>query len=133
AEFHWRMGLRHWGAGLRGAVNGISLLFGRADTVHAIEAHERATGSVLHRYEQTLGACSATVGRLGPPPPSLVLARREALHTCKSFESAAELIRVGVKELQNGLGMDVLQQSSDALSDGEDGLRRTLLDLQPSG
>ena len=61
-----------------------------------------------------------------------MLARGVALQACKDLERAAVLIRVGVPQFQRGLGSDVLNGSGEALTAGEDGVRRALLDLDPA-
>jgi hypothetical protein len=80
-----------------------------------------------------LRGCSARVRHLGPAPTTLELARREGLHACGRLQAAAELIKIGIANLAAGRGMDVLNQASDPLTDGQDGIRRALLDLKPEG
>jgi len=112
------------------AIDGISLLFSRPADVRGIQAGDRRVGAVLARYERTLASCSARVERLGVPPASLELAKREALHACISLERAAVLIRKGIVAFQRGLGPQLLNGTGDPLTAGEDGIRRAQLDLE---
>jgi hypothetical protein len=128
---HWSAGLRRWGAGMRAAINGLSVVFSSPADVEAIQAGSKRTRTILHRYETVLGACSAGVRRLGPAPARLVIARREALNACTSLERGAGLVRRGITQIENGLGVDLLSASSEPLGAGEDGVRRALLDLRP--
>ena len=114
---------------MKGAINGISVLFSQPADVRGIQAGNHRIGAALLRYEETLAQCSSRVKRLGSPPASLVLAKREALHACVSLERAAELIRKGVTAFQQGRGPDVLNATGEPLSAGEDGVRRAQLDL----
>ena len=132
ATAHWVVGLRHWGAGMTTAINGISVLFSRPADVRGIQSGDHQIALVLRRYELALAGCSARVERLGAPPATLVLAQREALHACVSLERAAKLIRNGVAAFQRGLGPDVLNATGEPLSAGEDGVRRAQLDLVPN-
>ena len=116
---------------MRRAINGISVLFSRPADVRGIQAGNHRIDAVLQRYETTLAGCSAGVKRLGSPPASLVLAKREALHACVSLERAAALIHKGVVAFQQGRGPDVLNATGEPLSAGEDGVRRAQLDLVP--
>ena len=130
ASARWAHGLRQWGAGMRRAVNGLSVLFSRPADVRAIVANERRTALLLARYERTLAGCSAAVERLGAAPEPLALARREALHACDDLERAARLVRNGVRDLQQGRGTGLLNESAGPLGAGEDGVRRALLDAR---
>jgi hypothetical protein len=112
------------------AINGISLLFSRPADVRGIQAGDRRVGAMLARHERTLADCSARVERVGSPPASLVLAKREALHACISLERASVLIRKGIAAFQHGLGPQLLNGTGDPLTAGEDGIRRALLDLE---
>ena len=113
------------------AIDGISGLFSRPADVRRIAAGDRRVALLLRRYERTLAGCSAGVARLGAPPTSLVLARLEARHACRSLERAATLVRSGVAAYQNGLGAAALDETGDPLTAGADGLRRAQLDLPP--
>jgi hypothetical protein len=130
-EARWAGGLRQWGSGMTRAINGISLMFSRPADVQGIQAGNRRINARLDRYEQTLAECSLRVERLGAPPASLMLAKREALHACISLERAAVLIRKGIAAFQHGLGPQLLDGSGDPLSAGQDGVRRAQLDLVP--
>jgi hypothetical protein len=128
----WSSGLHAWGTRMNRAIDGLSVLFSQPADVRGIQAGNARVGAILTRYEQTLDACSIYVARLGTPPAALVLARREALHACSSLQHAADLIRSGVRQFQQGLGPDVLNDTSAPLSAGEDGVRRALLDTTPA-
>jgi hypothetical protein len=130
AAAQWSGGLRHWGSRITDAIDGISLLFSQPSSVRGIQAGNLRIGAMLAKYERTLAACSARVERLGTPPASLVLAKREALHACISLERAAVLIRKGIAAFQHGLGPELLNGTGDPLTAGEDGIRRALLDLE---
>ena len=131
AAARWAAGLRHWSAQMTRAIDGISVIFSTPADVRGIQAGDRRVGAVLARYERTLAGCSARVERLGAPPASLMLAKREALHACTSLERAAVLIRRGIAAFQHGLGPQLLNGTGDPLSAGEDGIRRAQLDLAP--
>lgn len=131
AEAHWSEGLRAWGKGMTDSIDGLSSLFGHAATVQGLEAGDRKTTAILRRYMGVLRDCGARVRRLGVAPARLELARKEGLHACVRLQQAAELIGVGIANLAAGRGMDVLNQASDPLADGQDGIRRALLDLAP--
>jgi hypothetical protein len=131
ATAHWSAGLRAWGHGMVQSIDGLSDLFGHATTVQGLESGDSKTSARLRSYIGVLRACSSRVRSLGPAPSTLQLARREGLHACVRLEAAAELIRVGIANLAAGRGMDVLNQASDPLTDGQDGIRRALLDLKP--
>jgi hypothetical protein len=133
ATVRWQAGLRAWGTDMRGAINGISLLFSRPADVRRIESGDLGTGAALRRLERALAACTARVQRLGPAPPPLRLARAEALHACVSLERAAGLIRRGVTQVQGGQGVTLLNLSGASLARGEDGVRRAVLDLSSAG
>jgi hypothetical protein len=132
AGVRWSAGLHAWGVRMNRAIDGISVLFSQPADVRGIQSGNARVGAILARYEETLGGCSILVARLGAPPPALVLARREALHACASLEHAADLVRSGVRRFQQGLGPDVLDNTSEPLSAGEDGVRRALLDAHPA-
>jgi hypothetical protein len=131
AAARWGSGLHAWGTRMRGAINGISLMFGRPADVRAIQAGDKRVGAILASYERTLAGCSDRVHRLGAAPASLVLAKDEALHACRSLEHAASLIRTGIAQFQHGLGPQMLSETGDPLTAGEDGIRRALLDVSP--
>jgi len=131
AEQRWATGLREWGAGMRGAIDGLSFLFSHPSAVQQIEAGEARTSAKLRRYERVLAACSVRVHRLGAPPGGFRIAQHEALNACRSLERAAALIRRGVTNFQSGLGPDLLNASAAPLANGEDGVRRAQLDLAP--
>ena len=131
AEAHWSAGMHAWAKGMRDSIDGLSSLFGHVATVQGLEAGDKRTTATLSRYVGILRGCSARVRELGAAPARLELARKEGLHACGRLQAAAELIRVGVANLAAGRGMDVLNQASDPLTDGQDAIRRALLDLTP--
>jgi hypothetical protein len=131
AAARWATGLHAWGSRMRGAINGISVMFSRPADVRRIEAGDRRVAAMLARYERTLAGCSDGVHRLGVAPSTLVLARDEALHACRSLERAASLIRTGIAQFQHGLGPQMLDATGDPLTAGQDGIRRALLDVSP--
>jgi len=133
AEAHWSAGMHAWARGMQDSIDGISVLFGHAASVRGLEAGNPRTTAVLRRYVNVLRGCAARVRELGAAPTRLELARKEGLHACGRLEQAAELIRVGIANLAAGRGMDVLMQSSDPLTDGQDAIRRAILDLTPEG
>ena len=130
AETHWRSGLVTWGASMTQAVNGISVLFSQPSSVRAIEGGERRTAVKLGGFEDTLSGCGAALRRLGDAPAAFSAARRDALRACAALQQGAALIRAGVRQIQHGLGFDLLSRSSDALIAGQDGVRRAKLDLR---
>jgi hypothetical protein len=112
------------------AIDGISVLFSHPKDVRGIQAGDPRVAAVLAGYERTLAGCSARVERLGAPPATLVLSKREAMHACISLERAAILIRKGIAAFQHGLGPQLLNGTGDPLTAGEDGIRRAQLDLE---
>jgi hypothetical protein len=130
AETHWRSGLVTWGASMRHAINGISVLFSQGPSVQAIEAGERRTAAKLGRFEDTLSGCAAAIHRLGKIPAIFATAYQQALRACAALQHGAALIRAGVRQVQRGLGFELLTRSSDALATGQDSVRRALLDLK---
>ena len=96
AQARWQAGISRWSADMLGALNGISVLLSKADTVNRLRSGEPETTGRLVRFERTLAGCSAAITRLGPSPDALEGVRREALRACRSLESGARLVRVGV-------------------------------------
>src|SRR6266446_6455297 len=82
AEMHWRSGLVSWGASMRHAINGISVLFSHVASVQAIEAGQRRTAAKLGRLEDTLSGCAAAIQRLGEVPATFATAYQQALRAC---------------------------------------------------
>ena len=132
AEAQWRTALTSWGTSMTRALNGISVVFSQPAQVKGIEASDPRTLARLRRLEQTLLGCTVAVTRLGDAPATLADSHREALHACLALEQGASLVRSGVREVQNGLGVDLLNRSSVSLAAGQDGVRRAELDLTPS-
>ncbi len=132
AETQWRSGLVKWGASMRVAINGISVLFSQPASVRAIEAGNRRTAVKLRRFEDTLSGCAAAIRRLGGPPPIFAVAHHQALRACAALQHGAALIRAGVRQIQHGLGVDLLTQSSDALATGQESVRRAELEARPA-
>ena len=131
AAAHWRAGLRHWGAAMNGAVTGINIAFSRPADARAIQAGAKAIMVRMATYEHTLSGCKARLASLGPAPPVLELPRREALHACVNLQRAATLVRLGISAIQRGMGPELLNETSDPLSNGQGGIRRALLDAVP--
>ena len=115
---------------MRHAINGISVLFSHGASVQAIEAGERRTAAKLGRFEDTLSGCAASIHRLGKVPAIFATAYQQALRACAALQHGAALIRAGVRQVQRGLGFELLTRSSDALATGQDSVRRALLDLK---
>jgi hypothetical protein len=132
AAAHWAGGLRHWGAGMTGAINGISILFSRPARVLEIQSGAPRTSATLRAYERALSTCDVGVKRLGKAPATLGAARAQALRACSDLRRAAMLIRAGVLQFQHGLGYDLLTRSADPLDTGQQRVRRALLDLVPA-
>jgi hypothetical protein len=100
--------------------------------VRAIEGSERRTGLLLGRFEDTLSGCAAALQRLGDPPATFAAAHHEALRACAALQQGAALVRAGVRQIQHGLGGDLLNRSTDALAAGQESVRRVKLDLLPA-
>jgi hypothetical protein len=122
AAAHWRAGLVLWRKEMLGALNGISLLFSNKDSVQLLLAADPKTGARLDGYDATLAGCSAVISGLGPAPVELADARRSALQACASLETGARLVRAGMKDLQGGLGSDVVSRATVPLSAGQNEL-----------
>src|SRR6476660_3565629 len=86
AETHWRSGLVSWGASMRHAINGISVLFSQGESVKAIEAGERRTADKLSRFEDMLSGCAAAIHRLGKVPATFDTAYQQALRACAALQ-----------------------------------------------
>ena len=130
AETHWRSGLVKWGATMRSAIDGISVIFSQPSSVRGVESGDRRTAVRLHRLEETLSSCAAAIQKLGEAPTTFAGAHQQALRACAALQHGSALIRAGVRQVQHGLGFDLLTQSSDALTTGQDSVRRALLDLK---
>jgi hypothetical protein len=115
---------------MRGAINGVSLLFSRPSSVRGIDSGDRRTAAKLRRFEDTLSGCATAIQRLGNVPATFITANHEALRACAALRKGAALIRAGVRQVQHGLGFDLLARSGDPLTTGEDSVRRALLDLK---
>ena len=112
------------------AINRISVMFSAPASVRAIEGGDRRAVAKLGRFEDTLSDCAATLEELGKTPAIYTTAHREALRACAALKHGAALMRAGVRQIQNGLGVELLTRSSDALSVGQDGIRRALLNTK---
>jgi hypothetical protein len=132
AEAHWRAGLTHWGASMTAAINGVSLLFSNPASVRAIEAGDRKIGAKINRFAQTLTGCATTVLRLGAVPARFAASGQQALRACAALQQASALVRSGVRQVQHGLGFDLLSRSGDAFTAGQDAVRRALFDVRLS-
>jgi hypothetical protein len=130
AEAHWRSGLVSWGASMRQAINGISVLFSQPSSVRGVESGDRRTAAKLRGFEDRLSGCAAAIQQLGDAPTTFTTARHEALRACAALQHGAALIRAGVRQIQHGLGVELLTRSSEALTVGQDSVRRALLDVR---
>jgi hypothetical protein len=130
---HWRTGLRHWGVTMTKAINGLSVIFSRPSDVLGIQSGDKVIAARLSTFESTLFACTQTVTGLGAAPTALLTARAEALSACTQLQKGAALIRDGVRQLQGGQGVDLLNRSSEPLGAGQDQVRRAQLDLAQTG
>ncbi len=118
-----------WGASMTRAIDGISLIFSQPSSVRGVESGDRRTAVKLHRLENALSGCAAAIQKLGEAPATFAGAHRQALRACAALQHGSALIRAGVRQVQHGLGFDLLTQSSDALATGQDSVRRALLDI----
>jgi hypothetical protein len=130
AESHWRSGLVKWGASMRSAIDGVSVIFSQPSSVRGVESGDRRTAVKLRRLENALSGCATAIQKLGEAPATFAVAHHQALRACAALQHGSALIRAGVRQVQHGLGFDLLTQSSDALATGQDGVRRALLDLK---
>jgi len=130
AEAHWRSGLVSWGASMTRAIDGISVVFSRPSSVRAVEAGDRRIAVKLGRLENALSRCAAVIQQLGDVPATFAVAHHQALRACAALQHGSALIRAGVRQVQHGLGFDLLAQSSDAFATGQESVRRALLDLK---
>jgi hypothetical protein len=112
------------------AINGVSVLFSQPASVRGIDAGDLHTAAKLRRFEDTLSGCATAIQRLGNVPATFATAQHEALRACAALQQGAALIRAGVRQVQHGLGFDLLARSSDPLAAGQDNIRRALLDLK---
>ncbi len=124
AQARWQAGISRWSADMLGALNGISVLLSKADTVNRLRSGEPQTTGRLVRFERTLAGCSAAITRLGPSPDALEGVRREALRACRSLESGARLVRVGVATWGLGSGIGAVNRAAEALGAGQRGIAR---------
>jgi hypothetical protein len=132
AETHWRSGIVSWSTSMTQAINGLSVLFSQPSSVRAIEGGEPRMAVKLRRLEDTLTGCAAAIQRLGDAPATFAAAHHEALRACAALQQGSALVRAGVRQIQHGLGFDLLTRSSDALASGQDSVRRVKLDLPPT-
>ena len=130
----WAAGLRAWGHGMRGALDGMSELFASPAAVSALEAANRVADAKLARYETTLDGCSTRLARIGPAPSQYESAFRFARQACTSLERGSTLVRKGLKQFQAGLGSDLFSQSTQPLSVGQSDVELATQELSiPSG
>src|SRR6202030_1000789 len=69
AEAHWRVGLGRWRSSMLQALDGISLIFSRQDSLAGLEVRHSKTSVRLERYEFTLANCTVALRQLGRVPP----------------------------------------------------------------
>lgn len=129
ATAQWRAGFVTWGKQMQGAINGISVLESRPADVRGIQSGDPKIAAKLRTYEQTLFGCHATIENLGTTPATFLPARVQALRACADLEQAAAFVRDGIRHFQNGLGPDLLDKASGALTSGQDSVRRAELEL----
>jgi hypothetical protein len=132
AAAHWRIGLTHWGATMVSAIDGISLVFSNPASVRGLQSGDKRTIARIDRLEHTLLGCTSALERIGPVPVALAASRREAQLACASLERGATLVRLGITQVQRGLGVDLLNRSSAPLGAGQEAIRRAKLDLRPT-
>ena len=130
AEARWVAGLTRWSSDMLGALNGISVLLGRAESVTRLQRGEARTSAQLERFEQTLAGCTAAIARRGPPPDALRGVRQEALRACRNLERGARLVRNGVAVWQDGGGIGALDSAYYALGSGQRGVARVRTKLK---
>ena len=119
ADAHWRAGVVQWRKEMLGALNGISLLFSTQSSAQLLLAADPKTEARLDGLDATLAGCSAVISGLGPAPVALADARRSALQACGDLETGARFVKSGIKDLQGGLGGDLVNRATEPLSDGQ--------------
>ncbi len=122
AQTQWRSGLTKWSNEMIRALNGISVLFSTPRTVELLQRRDQRTNARLERLQETLEGCAAKVRRLGPAPEPLAEARRYAIRACSALERGSRLVRAGVEEWQNGLGMEHLNEGTELLGTGQEAI-----------
>jgi hypothetical protein len=123
-EARWQSGLTRWSADMVGALNNISTMFAREESVNRLRSGEAQTRRQLARFERTLAGCTATITRLGEPPHTLAAVRQEALRACKSLERGARFVQDGVLVWRNGGGIAALDRAYYELGSGQRGIAR---------
>ncbi len=121
-EAHWRVGLDRWRASMLGALDGISLIFSRQDSLVEVELRHSSTSLRLERYEFTLASCTLLLRRLGPVPQLLRSSGEYAGQACKQLERGVRLVGVAVSQLVVSgvpLGGDPLDRASIPLGLGQ--------------
>ena len=119
AEAHWRVGLGRWRASMLGALDGISLIFSRTDSVAGLEVRHSKASARLERYEFTLANCTAVLRQLGSVPQPLKLSSQYAGQACKNLERGARLVIEAVSRLGRVASVDPLDRASIPLGAGQ--------------
>ena len=135
AESHWRVGLGHWRASMLRALDGISLIFSRQDSLAGLEARHSKTSDRLERYEFTLANCTVVLRGLGPVPQRLRLSNQYAGQACENLERGVRLVVRAVSQLGRVASVDPLDQASIPLGDGQSELTtatRAALEIPPT-
>jgi hypothetical protein len=135
AEAEWRVGLGRWRVSMLRALDGISLIFSRADSVARLEARHSKTSVRLERYEFTLASCAVVLRQLGPVPQALQLSSHYAGQACENLERGARLVVQAVSQLARVASVDPLNRASVPLGTGQSELTtavRAALDIQPT-
>ncbi len=129
AASHWRAGLLRWKDSMAGALDSISIVFSTQSRLGAILTAGTRDHEALVRDERALAACTTTIGRLGPAPAGLALARRYALRACSNLERGEKLVEAAVQELRTSNPLDPLDAASGPLSTGESEMKSAALVL----
>jgi hypothetical protein len=119
AEVHWRVGLGRWRASMLRALDGISLIFSRQDSLARLATRHSATSVRLEGYEVTLANCTVVLRQLGPVPQRLQLSSRYAGQACESLQQGVRLVLRAVSQLGRVASVNPLDQASVPLGAGQ--------------
>jgi hypothetical protein len=126
----WRIGFVQWRRSMTHAINDLSVLFSEQDTVRAIAAGNTKLVTRLFAAERVLAACSSKLRALGVTPSGYEDTRAEALLACKRLEKGAATLVADVKRLRSGHGVDLFDQLSGPLGDGQALIRQSRVDFR---
>ena len=135
AEAHWRVGLGRWRASMLRALDGISLIFSREDSLVRLQTRHSTTSIRLERYEFTLANCTVVLRQLGPVPQRLELSGRYAGQACENLQLGVRLVVRAVSLLGRVASVDPLEQASIPLGAGQTELTtatRAALEIPPT-